>query len=305
MNELLVKKDINKKITKAQFAEDVVCLFQNLKETYGMYDYFGDDKFQAAKQEILDGLEKEYEFEKAVLHIKEALSFVKDGHFFVGVPKPSEQKYSYAVRYGMYHGVAMIDCKKFYYESEEEKEQLENLAKKAGEYKNMEPLILDFRDNAGGSTVYIYDFLVELIGQEIGYSMKFCQRYSGLFRDFLKMRKIENIPDEQEEWQEECCPKVLNQKPIYVLFNENTASAAEEGIAFLRNIENVTLVGDHTRGCVSSGNCINIYLPNSHLNAYFGTGIVLYDGYRNIDAEGGFRGDISFSDFEQLIRKIK
>lgn len=46
-----------------------------------------------------------------------------------------------------------------------------------------------------------------------------------------------------------------------------------------------------------------IYMPNSHLKVYFGTGIVLYEGNRNIDEEGGFKGDISFEVFEKWLQK--
>lgn len=44
-------------------------------------------------------------------------------------------------------------------------------------------------------------------------------------------------------------------------------------------------------------------MPNSHFKAYFGTGLVLYDGDRNIDAEGGFFGDISFETFEKMLEE--
>ena len=52
MNSLLMKQEIDKNITKTQFLEDLDCLFTNLKELYGMYDYFGDAKFKAAKQAV-------------------------------------------------------------------------------------------------------------------------------------------------------------------------------------------------------------------------------------------------------------
>ena len=70
-----------------------------------------------------------------------------------------------------------------------------------------------------------------------------------------------------------------------------------------KSIENVTVVGDHTAGRASCGNYLPIYMPNSHFKAYFGTGLVLYDGDRNIDAEGGFFGDISFETFEKMLEE--
>lgn len=301
MNELLKKKELNKNITTQQFIEDMDCLFENLKEVYGMYEYFGEEQFQRAKEEIIQELNP-FDFDHALDLVRQALSFIKDGHFYIGKPGEPEIQYPYAVRYGTFEGVDYIDCKKCYYDTPEEKQQLEEFAKRGNDYRNKVPLILDLRDNQGGSTVYIYDFLKDLIGKEPGYSLRFLQRSSALYRDYLKMRGIDWVPEQPEEWTEELCPVVPNEKPIYVLINEKTASAAEEGIAFLKNMENVTLVGNHTKGCVSCGNCFPMYLPHSHLEAYFGTGLLLYDGHRNIDADGGFKGDI---DYETFLRQVK
>ena len=317
MNELLKKKELNKNITTQQFIEDMDCLFENLKQVYGMYEYFGEEQFQRAKEEIIQCLQSEtgdegktesnggqiqtVDFEHALDLVRRALSFIKDGHFYIGKPSKPETRYPYAVRYGTFEGMDYIDCKKCYYDTPEEKQQLEEFAKLGKDYRNKEPLILDLRDNQGGSTVYIYDFLKDLIGEEPGYSLRFLQRSSALYRDYLKMRGIDWTPEQPEQWAEEFCPVVSNEKPIYVLMNEKTASAAEEGIAFLKNMENVTLVGNHTKGCVSCGNCFPIYLPHSHLEAYFGTGLLLYDGHRNIDAEGGFQGDMDYETFHRIM----
>lgn len=84
MNSLLMKQEIDKNITKTQFLEDLNCLFTNLKELYGMYDYFGDAKFKAAKQAVEERLEQEFDFDTALAALKEELSFVKDGHFYIG-----------------------------------------------------------------------------------------------------------------------------------------------------------------------------------------------------------------------------
>ena len=160
----------------------------------------------------------------------------------------------------------------------------------------------EHRGNRGGSTTYIYDFLLGVLGiEDIGYSHKYIQRCSELFLDYLKKENIEWDSEEEEIITEEYTPRTSNQKKMYVLIDEVTASAAEEGIAFLRNIENVTIVGKHSAGWGSCGNCIEIYLPNSHLRVYFGTGLVLYDGKINIDAEGGFKVYMSYEEFEKEI----
>lgn len=45
MNQLFIKQELDSTITKEQFLEDMDCLFENLREAYGMYDYFGEDAF--------------------------------------------------------------------------------------------------------------------------------------------------------------------------------------------------------------------------------------------------------------------
>ena len=182
-----------------------------------------------------------------------------------------------------------------------EKQQLIKFSESGSEYKNDEPLIIDLRDNVGGSSTYIYDFLVRLLNSEdIGYSYKYHQKCSNLYLEWLKKENYDWNPLEESKEFEEFFDLIPNKKKIYVLINESTGSAAEEAIAYFKNIENVTIVGEHTNGSFSCGNCLDFYLPNSHLKVYFGTGLVLYNGNINIDAEGGFIGDIKYEDFTKL-----
>ena len=62
--------------------------------------------------------------------IKEELSFIKDGHFYIGKPRKSTGSYNYAIKYTSWEGVPVIDCKKCYYDNKIEKEQLEEFVKK-------------------------------------------------------------------------------------------------------------------------------------------------------------------------------
>lgn len=43
MNELLIKREINESISKDEFHSDILCLFENLEESYGLYEYFGKE----------------------------------------------------------------------------------------------------------------------------------------------------------------------------------------------------------------------------------------------------------------------
>lgn len=304
MNELLVKKELNEKVTYTEFLEDMDVLFRNLKELYGMYHYFGAEKFEKAQQHMRELPADAFFLREAIEELKKMLSFIEDGHFYIGEAKPYVREYDYAIRYLDYHGVPMIECKKFWADDEEEKRQLEEFGKKGAQYRTEDPLILDFRGNYGGSSEYAYDFLEGLTGCEVGFPRRFLQRWSPLYAEWLKSKGINWTEDDAyDEWVVEKPGRIPNKKKIYVLFDDRTASAAEEPLAVLQNMENAVLVGEHSAGKGSCGNCIAIYLPHSHIKAYFGTGLLLYDGVRNVDAEGGFSGDISFAEFEKLFEK--
>ncbi len=312
MEHLLEKKELNCQITYKKLLDDIDCMFDVLKDSYAMYEYFGENLFQQALSNIKAKLHNDIfssikenqpvsvvdpDLNKTVSAMNEALSFIKDGHFSIRKSHSSEEKYDYAVRYYSFCGIPVIDCKKLYYTNDTEKKELEDLKNKAKDYQNKAPLIIDLRDNIGGDTTYMYDFLCELMGCDVGYSLKYIQKNSKLFLAYLKKEGYPYTPESELEITEEVCPKIPNKKPIYVRFNELSASAAEECIAYLRNIERVTLVGDHSAGAGSCGNCISVFLPHSHLEVYFGTGLVLYDGHINIDAEGGFKGDMDEEEF--------
>lgn len=299
MNPLLVKRPLNTNITQEEFLEDLDCLFDNFKDLYGMYYYWGEDRFAKAYDSIKLFVHKadKFDFEKTYHKLMDELNFIKDGHFYIGESIETGVEFDYAIRYTDYKGIPVIDCKKFYHDNEMELKQLQEFAQKGLEYRNSDSLIFDLRGNQGGSTVYIYDFLVGLFGEEIGYPYKMIQRSSKLFLEWLEMLEVSCVFE--EECSEDYPEKAKNSKKIFVLIDERTASAAEEAIAYFKNIENVTIVGNHSAGCGSCGNCITFYLLNSHLKVRFGTGLVLYDGNINIDAEGGFKGDISMLQFER------
>lgn len=305
MENVFCKESINKLISKEEFIDDVYFFFECLKTTYGMYDYYGDSKFNEIKEELVNKIKLNYSFDRALSLLSNAFSFIKDGHFRVGFQTPKKLPvFNYSIKYDNINGINLIDCKKFYYDNDAEKFQLEEFVKSAFKYKNNDSLIFDLRYNGGGSTEYIYEFLIQMFDlKEIGYNLKYMQKYSELFKAYLQNENIDWIPDNPNEYIDEKSPLIPNKKKIYVLINEYTASAAEEAIAYFKNIENTIIVGNHSKGAFSCGNCIEIYLPKSHIPIYFGTGIVLYDGYVNIDEEGGFSADISYEEFTKYIYK--
>lgn len=301
MNRLLIKQDLNLQISKKEFFEDIDCLFEVLQASYGLYEYFGYERFMAARDTVMHRLDQEpFEASKAVSILKNEFdSFIKDGHFRVGSSESEAASCDFAVRYLSYHGIPMIQCRKFYFDSPAEEKELEQLSVNYAQFKNDEPLVIDVRDNLGGSDIYIWNFIKGLYGVEPDYSCRFVQKYSELFREATRvdMHGIKVVESDGVV--------IKSCKPVYVWINENTASSAESAVAYFRTVENAVIVGTHTAGCFSCGNCMTIYLPNSHLPVYFGTGMILYEKTRNIDAEGGFQADISHEEFLRMIGESK
>ena len=84
MKEILKKKERNVHISKEEFCSDVEILFDELKNSYGAYDYFGEEAFLNAKQAILEKAHTDYDFETLEsFMIEEFSKFIKDGHFSI------------------------------------------------------------------------------------------------------------------------------------------------------------------------------------------------------------------------------
>ena len=297
MNPLLPKQEINYRVSRAEFLSDMDCLFDVLCDAYGLYEYFGRKAFAAAKAQIVKGVNNgEFDTKKAISFAAAVFtSFIKDGHFRIGPGNETSLDPGFAVRHIDFHGIPMIQCRKFYSDTPEEEQELLRFSESYLLYRNTDPLIIDLRDNPGGSDIYIWNFIKGLYGVEPDYPCLFVQKYSELFRQASGTDKQGTVTHESDG------VIIKSQKPVYLWVNENTASSAESAVAYFRTAENVTIVGTHTAGCFSCGNCITIYLPNTHLPVYFGTGMVLYEKTKNIDAEGGFYPDLSSEDFLRMI----
>lgn len=304
MDKLLIKQEINYQISREDLLEDVECLFEVLQASYGLYEYFGHERFMKARAAIIHRLNGgPFEAENAVSILKsEFASFLKDGHFRIGPSGNEEAAADFAVRHTEFHGIPMIICRKFWYDSPAEREQLEQFARSGLEYRDAPVLIVDVRDNPGGSDVYIWDFIKGLCSAEPDYPCRFVQRYSKLFREYAAAWDLLKRPD--LEITESDGIRLPGRRQVFVLMNEGTASSGESAIAYLKTLENTVVVGDRSAGCFTCGNCMTVYLPHSHMPVYFGTGMVLYEKTRNMDAEGGFRGDISYEIFLQRIADI-
>lgn len=228
---------------------------------------------------------------------EEFASFIYDGHFSVdGVSlhhreRKCSQTFDYAVNSYEVEGIPVFDIKKFYYDTDEEKLQLEAFSKSGTNYKSCPSLIFDLRMNNGGSDIYLWDFIVGLTGDEPEPPIDFLQKNSDTFVALLKEEYEEEVEPGIETYQSS--GKLISSgQRIYVLIDRYVSSSGESAIANLKAIDGTVLLGENSCGCYFCGNCMNIYLPNTGLCVYYGTGRVLYNGTKNIDELGGFAPDI-------------
>lgn len=304
--EILQKRNRNANVSREEFILDMEVLFEELKNSYGGYDYFGEESFLNAKQAILHEIHTEYDFERVVSFMRDEFSkFIFDGHFSIdgkGVMSQKRTKiyddeyktYDYAVKTYELEGIPVFDIKKFYYDNDEERQQLDDFAKSGSRYKKAPCLVFDLRQNVGGSDTYLYDFLTGLNGEEPDFPMDFRQINSDTFLEWL----ANNYDGDDYKFdigilEEKSDGKMLHKdQVIYVLIDRRVASSGESAVANLKTMSGTILVGENTSGCFFCGNCIHIYLPNSGLCVYYGTGRLLYNGTQNIDELGGFAPDV-------------
>lgn len=304
VKEILRKKNKNPNIGKAEFISDINVLFEELKNSYGAYDYFGEELFLQAKQNVLCGIEKDYHFEDAVSLLRDEFSkFIKDGHFSIDgkcvtvlerkrIYEYENKEYDYAVKTYVVKGIPVFDIKKFYYDNDEEQAQLDAFAKSGEQYKDEPCLIFDIRQNRGGSDTYLYDFMEGMNGEGPDFPMNFKQVYSDTFVEWLANEC--DMHGFEQGIEEEITDGKIFQKDqkIYVLMDRRVASSGESAVANLKTMSGTILLGENTSGSFFCGNCIHIYLPYSGLCVYYGTGRVLYNKTQNIDELGGFAPDI-------------
>ena len=172
MKTILKKRERNVNASKEEFCSDIEVLFEELKNSYGGYDYFGEEAFLNAKHAILKKANEAYDFEKLESFMMEEFSkFVKDGHFSINgknvfiserkkIYTDENKSYDYAVKTYEVEGIPVFDIKKFWYDNEEEQAQLDAFAKSGANYKDVPCLIFDLRQNRGGSDTYLWDFMV-------------------------------------------------------------------------------------------------------------------------------------------------
>ena len=108
-----------------------------------------------------------------------------------------------------------------------------------------------------------------------------------------------NYQDEQDQFAE-------NEKMLIVLTGKYTASAAEQFVDAIHNVENVLIVGENTNGCILTA-AGSSYLPNSNAPMVLGANLVhVFPGEGFFEELRGLYPDIwtPAGEAEELVIKL-
>jgi hypothetical protein len=143
---------------------------------------------------------------------------------------------------------------------------------------NYKGIILDIRNNGGGSLTTMRDFLSVFTNQEqiYGYSKQKIGPGNS-FADLSTLSFSHNVQD------------TFFQRPVILLTNRYTFSASEHCVLGLKTLPNVVTVGDTTGGALSP--VLEHQLPNGV--AYIMVTSITYDLHMNIHERIGIAPDVT------------
>lgn len=224
---------------------------------------------------------------------------------FEYIPYYKEKPKSY--NYYEIDGIPVLEVNSFCRISPED-ESIEEFIRDSYSLRDKENIIIDLRNNTGGSTINIDNWYRGFTGKKLQKDII----ESSLYTDTsiaLSKNKFENKENEKEIVKEQCIDVIAsyeekrffpgwspivyrefkpieNDVNIYILVDKSTASAAEFFAYYLRKLDNVLLIGTNTNGCTLTGNCSTAYLPNSQIKLHLSHKLYMNKSFENTDGIG-------------------
>lgn len=171
----------------------------------------------------------------------------------------------------MINGVKVIQINNFMPENETERDLLRDFANSFSGLTKDTPVILDLRFSTGGNSSYTDEWALQTFG------------VSSILGNYFTAFLTEKGWSESSFISQE---PIKNDIPIYVLTSVLTGSTSEGLTKFLRNVENVTFIGENTMGCQLVGNVKPDVLPNSKIQFTFGSALFMEKDLKIIEGIG-------------------
>ncbi len=162
--------------------------------------------------------------------------------------------------------------------------KLKKFATTGTSYKKKPLFVLDLRGHGGGNAAYartwLYNFCGKSVSEKKLWAMKmstvYTTKYGGLVNSQgggWRSGHSGGTPWETDNL-------------IFVLIDDNTASAGEIFANMLAMGKRVVLVGTNTMGCLNFGDINELYLPNSGIMLRFGAGCTFTQSLEKADGIG-------------------
>ena len=198
-------------------------------------------------------------------------------------------------------------------------------------------LVVDLRGNNGGSASLPTRWVGMYTGQAPRHNSLFVthnlasSRVESELRSFFEPLDISMLRDQTTHWGWEnrmkLCPRFMkaenldepiptsvpntpehipisNENLVIILTDKNVASAGELFVGYLRQLENVLVVGTNTQGTFFTGAVGRIMLPHSNLAVTFGTRLSLRPDLSQFEGVG-FKPDLWVPPGESLERVLR
>lgn len=172
--------------------------------------------------------------------------------------------------------------------------ELTKYSASGSQFKNQKLFIVDLRGNSGGSTHYNENWVKNYIANV---------QWSAIYGRVNYSSTVTELPLEERVF------KALNDNNRkIILIDKYVASSGEGAYMDFQSIRNTLIVGTNTSGCVLSGACVCVQLPNSTIVFRLGTNYfdMFNDHYKGQHPEGiGLMPDVFVNSTEALDLSMK
>ncbi len=162
--------------------------------------------------------------------------------------------------------------------------KLTNFSATGTAYKEKPLFVLDLRGHGGGNATYARSWLYNFSGKSVSeknlWGMKISTVYTAKYGGFVNSSGggWRSGYSDGTPWETD--------NLLFVLIDDNTASAGEIFTNMLSMGKRVVLVGTNTMGCLNFGDINKLYLPNSGIMLRFGAGCTLTQSPEQTDGIG-------------------
>lgn len=239
--------------------------------------------------------------------------------------KPLYEEYSNSYNYYEIDNIPILDLNALC-RIDPKDSSIEKFIEDSVDLRDEDLIIIDLRNNIGGNLINIEKWFKGFTGKNLKQDIIESGLYTSTSVDlsrnkfelkesepesvkFLCLKEISTYekqkhfpgwaPIEYEEFQ----PLEIDNK-IVILMDKNTSSAAEFFIHYLKKLNNVTLVGTNSNGCMLTGNSNSAHLPNSKIPLYISHKLYMRTDFINLDGLG-FQPDLWIKPEQSLDRVIK